>query len=267
MIIFNDRKTTIFQSRLFQLNSTVIQTNDLVLAVDPGYLPDEVEEISRFIEKIKADRPVYIFFTHSDYDHIAGFGAFPGAKTIASKEFVESPLKEKQIKDLIDYDEEFYISRLYPVKYPVIDHVISTDGQQLIIGETTITFYHAFGHTEDGLMAEIDHCLVAGDYLSDIEFPFVYFRFAEYTKTLERFKTIARNKEGMLMISCHGSPAEGTPEINKRIKDSEEYFDFMKKNPSKSEFNQFVEEKNYPFKNILWKRHRENLKLWNKEKS
>lgn len=38
-IIYRDPNVTVFQSVLFQTNTTVVQTNDLVLVVDPGWLP------------------------------------------------------------------------------------------------------------------------------------------------------------------------------------------------------------------------------------
>lgn len=265
MIIYENKSVTVFQSRLFQLNSTVMVTDDFILVVDPGYLPDEIEEIHAFVDNIEGDRPVYLFFTHSDFDHIAGYGAFPEAKTIASKEFVENPLRTAQLKDLNFYDEEFYIIRPYVLNYPVIDNVILANGQQLKIGETTMTFTQAFGHTSDGLMVEIDNCFVVGDYLSDIEFPFVYHSFSEYEKTLERFKTIFEKKSTAIMITSHGSVTEGKENIWLRIKDSEEYFALMKTNPSEENFYQFLEIKNYYFKHAFWKRHQDNLNVWNKE--
>lgn len=262
MITYINNGVTVFQSRLFQLNSTVVVTEDLVLVADPGYLPNEIEEIRTFVDNIKGDRPIYLFFTHSDFDHIAGYGAFPEAKTIASKEFVENPLRVAQLKDLNYYDEEFYITRPYLQEYPVIDNVIFTNGEQLKIGETTMTFNHAFGHTADGLMIEIDNCFVVGDYLSDIEFPFVYHSFSEYENTLERFKMIFEAKPNAILITSHGSVTEGKENIWLRIKDSEEYFALMETNPSEEVFYRFLEGKNYFFKDVFWKRHQDNLNVW-----
>lgn len=267
MIIYKNSNVTVFQSRLFQLNSTVVSTDDLVLVVDPGYLPDEVEEIRLFVEKTNGNKPVFLFFTHSDFDHIAGYGAFPQAKTIAAKEFVVNPLKESQLKDLMDYDEEFYILRPYPVTYPAIDHVISMDGEKMKIGKTTMKFYHAFGHTGDGLMVEIENYVVAGDYLSDIEFPFVYSSFSEYEKTLKRCKKLFQLKTDSVMVTCHGSVADTAEEIRKRISDSEDYLAFVKSHQGEAEFKLLLDEKNYQFKKVFLKRHEDNRKVWMEEKS
>jgi hydroxyacylglutathione hydrolase len=268
MIIYKTKNVSVFQSGMFQLNSTVVRTEDMVFVVDPGYLPDEIDEIRLHVENIKGKRPVYLFFTHSDYDHIVGFGAFPGAKTIASKEFVESPLQESQIEDLIKYDDEFYISRPYPVEYPKIDHVIESDGQQLVIGDTVLSFYQALGHNNDGLLAVVGslNLLIAGDYLSDIEFPFVYYRYYEYEKTLKTFQRLVNENLNFVLIPGHGSVTEETSEIQNRIDDSNEYLQLVKDGLSEVRFNEFLQEKNYRFLSIFRKRHRDNLEVWRQHK-
>lgn len=264
MIIYKTKDVTVFQSAMFQLNTTVVTTKDLVLVVDPGYLPLEVDEIRLFVDKIRGDRPIYLYFTHSDYDHIAGYGAFPDAKTIASKEFVESPLMETQIKDLIKYDDEFYLNRSYAIKYPEINHVITRDGQQIVIGETVITFYHAFGHNNDGLLAVIEsmNLLIAGDYLSDIEFPFIYYSLSEYEKTLNTLQKLANVNKNLILVTSHGSVTDEATDIQKRIDDSIDYLHLLKNEPSDLRFNEFLSEKNYQFITVFKRRHQDNLNLW-----
>ena len=192
MIIFSENNITVFQSAIFKMNSTVVVTKDLVLIVDPGYLPNEINEIQQFVETVKQDKPIFLFFTHSDFDHIVGNGAFPNANKIASRQFVNSSMKNKQLKDIISFDDDLYIDREYKIEYPIINYIIQADGQEFQIRDTKITFYQAFGHTNDGLFAVIenDNLLIAGDYLSDIEFPFVYHSFSEYEKTLASFRRV-----------------------------------------------------------------------------
>jgi hydroxyacylglutathione hydrolase len=266
MIIYQKSNVTVFQSGLFQLNTTVAVTDDLVLVVDPGYLPQEVEAIKQYVDDIKGNRQVYLFFTHSDFDHIVGYGAFQEAITIASKEFVENPLKESQLRDVIKFDDEFYLSRPYGVEYPVIDHAIQRDGEKLTIGETEITFYHAFGHNNDGLIAVVEplDIVIAGDYLSDIEFPFVYHSFAEYHKTLNTFKRLFTENRPLILITSHGSVTVDSDEIQKRIADSEEYLQLVTNSSSEEEFNQFVAEKGYSFLTNLKLRHLDNIRLFKK---
>lgn len=267
MIIFKNRNITVFQSMMFQMNSTVVVTRDLVLVVDPGYLPQEVEEIRLYVNHIRGNLPVYLFFTHSDFDHIVGAGAFPEAKTIASREFAESPFKDKHLRDIQQFDDELYINRTYTINYPQIDYRIEGNGEQLIVGGTVITFYHAFGHTNDGLFALINsvNLLISGDYLSDIEFPFIYHSYVEYEKTLNAFNRLLINRERLLLIPGHGNATEEIAEIQKRINDAEDYFKQVKINAGENEFKRFLIEKNYGYLSNLNKRHQENLVIWRKQ--
>lgn len=95
MITFQNHNLCIFRSLLYETNSIVVQTEDLVLVVDPTWLPHEVEEIRQFVHSSLNQRPLYLLFTHSDYDHILGYNAFPGAKVIASKAFEEKTKQEQ----------------------------------------------------------------------------------------------------------------------------------------------------------------------------
>ena len=84
-ILFRDPNVTIFQSALYQTNSTVVRTDDLVLVVDPALLPDEVAAIREYVESIREDRSVFLVFTHSDFDHIIGYKAFRVDKVFMSE--------------------------------------------------------------------------------------------------------------------------------------------------------------------------------------
>ncbi len=266
MLIFKNENIAVFQSALFQMNSAVITTADLVLVADPGYLPKEIEAIRTFVDKVKGDKPVFLFFTHSDFDHIVGFGAFPDAKTIASREFADNPLREKQLQDLVKFDDDLYIDRPYSLRYPAIDHIIENDGDKLVFGETVFTFYHAFGHTDDGLLAVVSplNLVIAGDYLSDLEFPFVYYSFDEYAKTLNRFRKELLNRNKVILIPGHGSVAEDKIEIIERISISEEYLQLIKEDAGDKKFSQFLEEKKYRYLTNLKNRHQENKTVWKK---
>lgn len=267
MIIFKNKHTTVFQSSIFQMNSTVITTNDLILVVDPGYLPQEVDDIRNYVNRIKENRSIYLFFTHSDFDHIVGAGAFPEAKTIASRKFTVSAMKKKQLEDIKRFDDDLYINRPYRIDYPNIDFIIEGSGEQLIIGDTVITFYDAFGHTDDGLMAVVEpvKLLISGDYLSDIEFPFIYHSYQEYEKTLNTFKTALLQQGSLVLIPGHGNVADELDEIKKRIEDAEEYIKLVQREHDEEEFGLFLIEKNYHFETNLIKRHKENIAIWKEQ--
>lgn len=267
MLIYKNNHIAIFQSEIFQMNSVVITTDDLVLVADPGYLPSEVSGIRDHVNTVKGDKPVFLFFTHSDFDHIVGFGAFPDAKTIASREFVESPIRDKQLRDIIRFDDDLYINRSYKLGFPVIDHVIEYDGERLELGKTSITFHHAFGHTDDGLLAVIEplSAFIAGDYLSDLEFPFIYYSYHEYEKTLSRFKGLLLDRDEVTLIPGHGNITNKRNELVKRINDSVEYIQLVKEGAGDERFTRFMTEKKYRYLTNLKDRHLENQKVWGKQ--
>lgn len=208
-IIFRDSNITIFQSQLFQTNSTVVVTDDVVLVVDPAWLPDEVMEIRNYVNSVKAGRPVFLIFTHSDYDHILGYGAFNPDKIFVTKAFDENPNKQEIIDQIIDFDHNYYVNRPYPILYPQGTFLVFKDGVQFRQGQTRLTFYMAPGHTADSMMIivwQLGLC-VAGDYLSNIEFPFIYHSSVEYEKTLNKLPLIHDRNWFTKLVPGHGEPA------------------------------------------------------------
>lgn len=225
MIQFECEQCVIFESRLFKTTSTVIQTKDCVIVVDPTWLPDEVQDIRDYVDNIQGDRQVYLLFTHSDWDHILGYGAFQDAIVIASKNFIETTGKEQIIEQIKSFDDEYYVDRHYPITYPKVDIVIDQDGQILEIGETNLTFYQAEGHTNDGIFAVVEPLgiWIAGDYLSDVEFPYVYYSSVKYEETMLKVEGILNKHQIHFLVPGHGHITDSETEILKRQKSSLDY--------------------------------------------
>ena len=174
-------------------NSAIIEDEDVIIMTDPCWLPAEVETINNFLKHKLENKQLYVIYTHSDFDHIIGAGAFPKAKVIASRRFAEHPEKETIIQEIHSFDQMYYISRDYDTIFPAVDIVIDKDDQQLQLGSFTLTFHLAPGHTKDSLFTVIEPegIFLCGDYLSDVEFPFLsdvedYFKIM----SLERLKFI-----------------------------------------------------------------------------
>jgi glyoxylase-like metal-dependent hydrolase (beta-lactamase superfamily II) len=205
MLVHSFDNLTVFQSALFLTNAAVIDGLDFVLVIDPTWLPQEVEEIAHYVSSIRADCPVYLLFTHSDFDHILGAGAFPDATTIASQAFIDNPDKERKVSQILAWDSEYYIRRPYEIRYPEIDISIVDDGQAVTIGETRLTFYHAPGHNLDGLFTVIEPqgILIAGDYLSDIEFPYIYHSSTAYETTLAKLDLILEKHKVNILVRVY----------------------------------------------------------------
>jgi len=220
-IQFQSPHITIFESTLYRTTSTLIDLGQSILLVDPNWLPIEVEFIKNYVLEHHNKKELYLLFTHSDYDHIIGYGAFPGAKTIAGRDFVNNPNKDKCVQQILDFDGQYYIERDYPISYPIIDVIIEKEDQKVVIDGLELCFYSASGHTNNGLITFIPHLglIIVGDYLSNIEIPMVEFSFSKYVETLEKIKKIAEENDIKILITGHGDIALNKKEIGRRMDD------------------------------------------------
>ncbi|MFP3471172.1 hypothetical protein R0J90_14115, partial [Micrococcus sp. SIMBA_144] len=103
-----------------------------------------------------------------------------------------------------------------------VDHVISRDGETLDLGSLTLTFYKAPGHTHDGLFTIVEPLgiFLSGDYLSDVEFPFIFSSYRDYKKTLEKTESILRDHTVHVHVPGHGTVTEDHAEVARRIEES-----------------------------------------------
>ncbi len=225
MIQYQNKNVTVFQSALVQTTSTVVTTDDFVLIVDPNWLPHEIKEIQEYVAMVQRGKPLYLLFTHGDFDHIIGYGAFPEALIIGSTGLVHHPKKKEKVELIREFDHEHYIERPYETSFPEVNHEIKADGQTLLIGGTTLTFYLAPGHTHDGLFTIIEDLgvWIAGDYLSDFELPFIYHSPSAYKETLQKARQIRDQHTTLLLIPGHGKVTEKGIEIERRIRLAESY--------------------------------------------
>ncbi len=230
---------TVFESALYRTTSSIINIGQSLLLVDPNWLPIEIEFIKNYISMYHNGKQLYLLFTHSDYDHIIGYGAFPDAKTIAGQDFVNNPIKDKCVQQILDFDDQYYIERDYPISYPIIDVVVEKEGQKVFIDDFELIFNSAVGHINNGLITVIPHLdlIIAGDYLSNIEIPMVEYSFDTYYKTLKTFKKIIDEKDIKLLINGHGDIALNMRDIGQRIDNDMSYLnsflnDFYLENPN-----------------------------------
>jgi hydroxyacylglutathione hydrolase len=258
----------LFQSALFQTNAAIIETEDLLLVVDPNWLPAEVENIRQHVENIRRNRPVFLLFTHSDYDHIIACKAFENVTTIASAAFVQNKDKNKVLKQIRQFDDSYYIRRDYPILYPAIDYVVEKDGQTLQVGNTELIFYLAPGHNPDGIIAYVQPggYLVAGDYLCEVEFPYIYHSSTEYEATLDKFGLILQEKTISLLIPGHGTTTTDTDEIYQRLSTSRRYITDLRHHVlTGTDFDTAALLKQYRFPVIQRKFHVANIRLLQQE--
>ena len=188
-------------------------------------------EIQHYVNQIRGERPLYLLFTHADFDHIIGYRAFPGATVIASAELRDYPDKERKLRLITEFDIRNYIDRNYPIEFPHVDIAVERDGQQLTVGDTVLTFYKAPGHSHDGIFTVVEpHGLfIAGDYLSDAEFPFLYHSGEAYDETMRTAERILRDHDIRLLIPGHGNVTADRNEMHNRITVSKQYLETLRR--------------------------------------
>jgi len=267
-IIYRDPNITIFQSALFQTNSIVVKTEDFVLVVDPAWLPEEVAAIRQYVEDIRGERAIFLVFTHSDFDHIIGYKAFKADKVFMSKAMAENPDKENVVEQALDFDEKYYIERPYPIEYPQGDFLVYRDGVQYRQGQTKMTFYLTPGHTADSIMLivwQLGLC-IAGDYLSNIEFPFIYQSSVEYVKTLEKLPRIHDRNWFTRLVPGHGDPALSINDWLQRRTEGLAYIYALRESIATGvQFDEASLWARYRFPRLQQKYHADNVALMTRE--
>ncbi|WP_050615134.1 MBL fold metallo-hydrolase [Bacillus testis] len=268
-IVYQDQICTVFQSELYATTSTIVQTSTAIIIADPNWLPSEVATIVEYVEEIRNGRSLYLLFTHSDFDHIIGFGAFPDAQVIASKELADHPDKETILEQVNLFDQKYYCARSYQHAYPVVDYPIQNDQETLSIGDMNLTFYKAPGHTNDGLITIIEPqgICIAGDYFSDVEFPFIYDDSRHYENTLKKLTEIGTYHTLRLLIPGHGNPALEQVDMLTRQKVGLVYIqqvrDLIKTGQTEDSSLELI--KHYPYHKGQIESHDQNIKQIAKE--
>ncbi|QHW34339.1 MBL fold metallo-hydrolase [Paenibacillus rhizovicinus] len=272
MLTYHAKGLRVFQSELYQTNCFVIETDDLVLVVDPNYLPSEIDAVRQYVDEVQGGRPVYLFFTHSDFDHIVGFGSFADCTVIAGQTLANRQDKADRTAVVERLDDEFYIRRPYGIDYPRVDIAVAEEGERLTIGGTTLTFRTAYGHNDDGLMCLVEplNMLITGDYVSDIEFPFVFDTYGHYRQTLAKIASFSRDYDDLLLLPSHGAVTADGKEIARRIADSEAYLRLTEElldERDDSRFEAFMDRLGYRFRLGFRLRHEANMQQLAQERA
>lgn len=267
-IQYRNEQLIIFESALYRTTSTLLVGDDYLLLIDPTWLPNELKEIQEYSELEASGKKKLLLFTHSDYDHIIGCKLFDKYQKIASKNFVDNPEKDKIIAQIKTFDDQYYIERSYEISYPQIDIPIEKNEHQINFEKETYVFYQAPGHNRDGLITfnETKGILIVGDYLSNIEFPYIYHSLEAYRSTLNLLKELIDSQKVRLLISGHGDHTTDLHEMKRRVQDSKNYLDaleFAVKN--NTEFDLSTLFPRYQFPEIMKQFHQANLALVKKE--
>ena len=269
------RDIYIYQSSVWQTNSAVIINEAANVVIDPCYFPVEIQVMADFVNRRRSFNK-YIIFTHSDFDHIVGYQYFKGAKLISQEEMAFCD-REAQVAQLKEIDQTYYIKRKVPFVFPNIDVTFGQD-YRIPLKSDELAMFHAPGHTGDSafIISTAKKVMFAGDYLSDLEFPFVYFNTGAYRKSLDLAEKLVRDFAIEYLVPGHGDPAVGAGEITARIKADQEYLDALREKAQDLfvqglqereiiEVLKGIEYKNEGISGAMVRMHEENVKAVLKE--
>jgi hydroxyacylglutathione hydrolase len=192
-----------YESALWETTALALHSRGEAVLVDPCISAPEIAAIAADV----AARGLEVrglLITHSDWDHVCGISAFPGvpaimsrgaADRIASGQAAESVLREGAAEGL-SWDGA-----------PRADLVFDA-GEALQVGPFTVETMATPGHTSCGAAYRVRELelLCVGDYLSVIEFPFVYVSTAAYRATLAALSDALERDPVEWVAPGHGRP-------------------------------------------------------------
>jgi glyoxylase-like metal-dependent hydrolase (beta-lactamase superfamily II) len=194
-------------SRIWQTNATALRSGGEAVLIDSPYFPDELELLPALLRQAGFE-PNGLFATHADYDHVLGPLAFPGLTLGVGDNTMERLRTEpgQAQRELRDEDARNYVVRPAPLALGSLQSLPVPGYVEL--GEIELELHVADGHTSDGtaIFARAYGVLVCGDYLSDVEIPWLSpgGSVADYRATLARLAPLVEAAE--TVVPGHGTP-------------------------------------------------------------
>jgi glyoxylase-like metal-dependent hydrolase (beta-lactamase superfamily II) len=175
------------------------------VAVDPGVTQPEIEAV-RERASSEGAQVVAVVATHGDFDHVAGIASFPDAEAVMGPRAAGRIASGAALRDMAEQGAPLGLS--WPGS-PRCDRVLRV-GRSERVGPFSIETMELEGHTDDGIGLRLrkPDALIVGDYLSPIEYPFVYHSTVAYRSTLAGLAVLLRRDPPALVIPGHGAPLD-----------------------------------------------------------
>jgi glyoxylase-like metal-dependent hydrolase (beta-lactamase superfamily II) len=198
-------------SAFWQTNAVAVRGGGETVLIDSPYLPDELEALPGVLAGAGFE-PDGLLATHADFDHLLGRLAFPGMTLGLCESSVERLRREpgQAHRELRDHDARFYVTRPAPLALGQVQGLPVPGRLDLGTGADALELelHPAEGHTSDGmaLLAEPLGLLVVGDYLSDVEIPWISAggSLDDYRATLARLGPLV--ERAATIVPGHGAP-------------------------------------------------------------
>jgi glyoxylase-like metal-dependent hydrolase (beta-lactamase superfamily II) len=227
------RDAIVVTSRLWQTTATAVRCGGETVLIDSPYFPDELELLPMLLEQA-GFTPVGLLVTHADWDHLLGRFAFPQMSLGVGQSTGERLRAEPGAaqRELRDADAENYVVRPAPLSLGSYQ-VLPVPGV-MSVGEAEIELHPTGGHTADGVafLVRSSSLLVCGDYLSDVEIPWISpgGGIDDYRATLARLAALTETCEAV--VPGHGSPHDREKAQQIAYEDSE-YLDALERGDEK----------------------------------
>jgi glyoxylase-like metal-dependent hydrolase (beta-lactamase superfamily II) len=204
----------VWPSVLYQTSTLELHRDRRRLLSDPGASTWEIAEAA-------GDGVQDILLTHADWDHILGIGILSDATVHASPVAAERIRSGDARASAESQAPQFYIDTVDLDRLRV-DHVVTLPSDEGA-GEWTAHFEPSPGHTPDGMVTWFpdEDLVVAGDYLSELEIPFVYHSATAYRETMERLIDRLSEWRPRFVVVGHGPPHDAETAIRIAREDHE----------------------------------------------
>lgn len=194
------------QTPLWQTNAVLARSGNDALLCDPCLTPAEIEGLARRAREMGG--PTYVLITHGDYDHVCGIGHLPDAVVVGGEATAERIARGNAGEELAAAGVEWGIEWSIELR---TDRVVEPG--RFACGAFDVEAIEAAGHTVDGLAYVLldQGVLLAGDYLSDMTYPFVLGGLDETIATTRRLLDALERPELRWVVPGHGralTPAE-----------------------------------------------------------
>ena len=215
------------QSRAFMMNSGLLLDRGHAVAIDPGVLPSELDELAAAAREAGA-AATSLYLTHAHWDHVLGRPWWPDAEVIAHDHFAaevardEPKILAEAVKLAAEHGETWTRGfKHFRPRYPVSGMHYATRGPWHLV------FRDAFGHCGSQLTLHLppQRLLFAADMLSDVEIPWLDREPAAYRATLETLLQLAENGAVETLVPGHGSIAHGADAVLTRLHEDLEYLE------------------------------------------
>lgn len=203
---------TLFRSSAWQMSSLVLELGGETLLVDPGYFPEEVAEQAALLAAHGA-AAARLLLTHSHFDHVAGLPQLPSLPVIAHAD-LGGGRPGRVARALAAFDGQLYVERPGALALPAPDVAVAAP-ITLEAGRDRLHLFPAPGHSADSVFTVVERAglFLPGDYLSELEFPFLGEEpgsLEQYLETLALAERLVDEFRPRLLVSGHG-PVATTP--------------------------------------------------------